>query len=126
MSAFDPKADIYPFNPIHIIRAVVSKRHALKANVAAVVHGSEFPAVREPLRPRNRKRERWIMTARRKISLGLMGLLAAGVIASTPATAQQPQRPNIIFIMGDDIGWSNIGAYNQGIMAGRTPNLDRL
>jgi arylsulfatase len=36
------------------------------------------------------------------------------------------EKPNIIFIMGDDIGWSNIGAYNQGIMAGRTPNLDRL
>lgn len=34
--------------------------------------------------------------------------------------------PNIIFIMGDDIGWSNIGVYNQGIMAGRTPNLDRM
>jgi arylsulfatase len=28
--------------------------------------------------------------------------------------------------MGDDIGWSNIGVYKQGIMAGRTPNLDRL
>jgi arylsulfatase A-like enzyme len=41
-----------------------------------------------------------------------------------PAIAQE--KPNIIFIMGDDIGWSNIGVYNQGIMAGRTPNLDRL
>jgi arylsulfatase len=29
-------------------------------------------------------------------------------------------------IMGDDIGWFNIGAYHQGIMAGRTPNLDKL
>jgi len=66
------------------------------------------------------------MTSWRKILLGLMGLLAAIVVMSAPATAQQPQRPNIIFIMGDDIGWSNIGAYNQGIMAGRTPNLDRL
>ena len=28
--------------------------------------------------------------------------------------------------MGDDIGWFNIGAYHQGIMAGRTPNLDKL
>ncbi len=28
--------------------------------------------------------------------------------------------------MGDDIGWSNIGVYNQGMMAGRTPNLDSL
>ena len=35
-------------------------------------------------------------------------------------------KPNIVFIMGDDIGWSNIGVYNQGIMSGRTPNLDRL
>lgn len=38
----------------------------------------------------------------------------------------QTSKPNIIFIMGDDVGWSNIGVYNQGIMAGRTPNLDRL
>jgi len=38
----------------------------------------------------------------------------------------QAQRPNIVFIMGDDIGWSNIGVYNQGMMAGRTPNLDQL
>jgi len=28
--------------------------------------------------------------------------------------------------MGDDIGWFNIGAYHNGIMAGRTPNLDRM
>jgi arylsulfatase A-like enzyme len=34
--------------------------------------------------------------------------------------------PNIIAIMGDDIGWFNIGAYHQGMMAARTPNLDRL
>ncbi len=36
------------------------------------------------------------------------------------------QQPNIVFIMGDDIGWFNIGAYHQGMMAGRTPNIDRL
>ena len=40
--------------------------------------------------------------------------------------AADAKKPNIIFIMGDDIGWFNIGAYNQGIMAGRTPNLDKL
>ena len=28
--------------------------------------------------------------------------------------------------MGDDIGWFNIGAYHQGIMSGKTPNLDKL
>src|SRR5690349_1917057 len=35
-------------------------------------------------------------------------------------------KPNIVFIMADDIGWFNIGAYHGGIMAGRTPNLDRM
>ena len=35
-------------------------------------------------------------------------------------------KPNIVVIMGDDIGSGNIGAYHQGMMAGRTPNLDKL
>ena len=36
------------------------------------------------------------------------------------------QTETILVIMGDDIGWFNIGAYHQGIMSGRTPNLDKL
>jgi arylsulfatase A-like enzyme len=61
------------------------------------------------------------------------GVLTAATIMSTaPAltkkaeAAEPTTKPNIILIMGDDIGWSNIGVYNQGIMAGRTPNLDNL
>ena len=50
------------------------------------------------------------------------GLLAA--LTAAPATAQK--KPNIVFIMGDDVGWFNIGAYHRGMMAGKTPNLDRL
>lgn len=42
------------------------------------------------------------------------------------AQAIQTVKPNIIVIMGDDVGWFNIGAYNQGIMAGKTPNIDQL
>src|SRR6201988_1630015 len=42
-----------------------------------------------------------------------------------PAVAQ-PQKPNILVIMGDDVGWFNIGAYHQGMMSGKTPNLDKL
>lgn len=38
----------------------------------------------------------------------------------------ETKQPNIIVVMGDDIGWFNIGAYHQGMMAGRTPNLDRM
>jgi arylsulfatase A-like enzyme len=63
-------------------------------------------------------------------ALAVVSFLAAGsAIAQQTARAPQAagaQKPNIIFIMGDDIGWSNIGVYNMGIMAGRTPNLDRL
>src|SRR5438046_5731145 len=35
-------------------------------------------------------------------------------------------KPNIVFMMGDDVGMWNIGAYHRGMMAGRTPNLDKL
>src|SRR5215475_5135211 len=52
----------------------------------------------------------------------LYGLTSASIAPVAAADAQ----PNIIVIMGDDIGWSNIGVYNQGIMSGRTPNLDQL
>ena len=62
----------------------------------------------------------------RIFSLVIVGALVA-MFATAPVFAQTSgKQPNIIMIMGDDIGWSNIGAYNQGIMAMRTPNLDRL
>ncbi len=35
-------------------------------------------------------------------------------------------KPNIVVIMGDDIGMWNIGAYHRGLMAGKTPNLDKI
>jgi arylsulfatase A-like enzyme len=58
--------------------------------------------------------------------LGLGALLAVATTASLPAVAQQQQKPNIVVIMGDDIGMWNIGAYHRGLMAGRTPNLDKI
>ena len=70
-------------------------------------------------------------TARSRLScaqlIGATAILSiAALLNPTSLQAQAQQQPNIIMIMGDDIGWSNIGAYNQGIMSGRTPNLDRL
>lgn len=44
---------------------------------------------------------------------------------SIPAHAQT-KKPNIVVIMGDDVGWYNLSCYHQGIMSGRTPNLDKL
>src|SRR5262245_4911 len=72
---------------------------------------------------------------RRDLLLSGSSMLAASALSgsglTTSAQAQQTSppsggKPNILFIMGDDIGWFNIGAYHQGIMASRTPNLDRL
>jgi len=66
------------------------------------------------------------MSMRRIIWLGLFAVSAGMTAASPPARAQQQRPPNILVIMGDDVGWFNIGAYHQGIMSGRTPNLDQL
>ena len=41
------------------------------------------------------------------------------------ANAQQ-KKPNILFIMGDDIGWMQPRCYHRGLMVGETPNIDRL
>jgi arylsulfatase A-like enzyme len=47
-------------------------------------------------------------------------------VAQSKSQANSSKQPNIVFIMGDDVGWFNIGAYHRGMMAGRTPNLDGL
>jgi len=41
-------------------------------------------------------------------------------------TAAKGGKPNILVIMGDDIGWYNVSAYNLGVMGYRTPNIDRI
>jgi arylsulfatase A-like enzyme len=60
----------------------------------------------------------------------LVALIACGGGAQAQDTRAktdaQAEKPNIVFIMGDDIGMWNIGAYNRGMMAGRTPNIDKL
>jgi arylsulfatase A-like enzyme len=56
---------------------------------------------------------RWWAVAFLVLTLGVPPILAEG-------------KPNIIVIMGDDVGWFNVGAYHQGIMSGKTPNLDKL
>jgi arylsulfatase A-like enzyme len=61
------------------------------------------------------------------VNYGLSVLTAAAtVIAAVGPLQAQQKKPNILFIMGDDIGWFNIGAYHRGIMSGKTPNLDKL
>ena len=42
------------------------------------------------------------------------------------AFAQQTEKPNILVIWGDDVGWSNLSAYNHAVMGYSTPNIDRI
>jgi arylsulfatase A-like enzyme len=61
-----------------------------------------------------------------KHSLTALTVAAATMVAVAPARAADAKKPNILFIMGDDIGMWNIGAYHRGMMAGRTPALDKM
>ena len=65
-------------------------------------------------------------SASRAVLLGATALVS--VCASDPASAQQPAptQPNILFIMGDDIGWMQPSIYHEGIAVGETPNIDRI
>ena len=52
--------------------------------------------------------------------LSLMVLMGLGVVA------QANDKPNILVIWGDDIGWMNPSAYHRGMMGYKTPNIDRI
>lgn len=72
--------------------------------------------------------------SRRKLLLSGTALAAAAGVTMPFATAEAQTaptpapgaKPNIVVIMGDDVGWFNIGAYHRGMMSGKTPNLDKL
>src|SRR5262249_50844690 len=85
------------------------------------------------------------MKSLRNLWLAPLASVAVGLVASTPVVAQQPQpqtppqqpqqqqqqqqqqqKPNILFIMGDDIGWMQPSIYHRGLMVGETPNIDRI
>ena len=66
---------------------------------------------------------------RKLLACGWLGALTAAAVlwsGLAPAQAQQKQRPNILFIMGDDIGWMQPSIYHRGLMVGETPNIDRI
>jgi len=57
------------------------------------------------------------------VILGLLGLAAALATPAPVAAAEAPRRPNIVIILGDDMGFSDMGSFGSEI---RTPNLDSL
>lgn len=62
--------------------------------------------------------------AARAMATALLGGLS--LAAALPAAAQDEKKPNILFIMGDDIGWMQTSYYHRGLMIGETPNIDKI
>ena len=64
----------------------------------------------------------------RKFAFGALAVSSVIASGSLPANAQAAatQKPNIVVIMGDDIGWMQPSIYHRGLMVGETPNIDRI
>jgi len=62
---------------------------------------------------------------KKKTFFMMFAFMVAFVLTVGPAFAAN-KKPNIVVIMGDDIGMWNIGAYHRGLMAGKTPHIDKL
>ena len=58
----------------------------------------------------------------RRVTTAFLAIL----MFSVAAAAQAAKKPNILVIWGDDIGYWNVSAYNQGMMGYKTPNIDRI
>ena len=54
------------------------------------------------------------------------GVLCALLCLTAFAAQANTDKPNILVIWGDDIGWSNLSAYHRGMLGGSTPNIDRI
>ena len=64
-----------------------------------------------------------------KSTVGVLALTATFAAGPVCAQGQNPatqNKPNILFIMGDDIGWMQPSIYHRGLMVGETPNIDRI
>ena len=65
--------------------------------------------------------------SRVRIWLGLLISSVAAIVASQPATAQQPRKPNIVFMLVDNLAYGELGVYGGGILRGAaTPRIDLL
>lgn len=60
----------------------------------------------------------------RLIFIALISILS--IIVAPVLAQEQKQKPNILVIWGDDIGWQNVSAYGMGTMGYTTPNIDRI
>lgn len=62
----------------------------------------------------------------KKLSSKLLLALGFGMAATVIPTQLMAQKPNILVLWGDDVGYYNASAYNQGMMGYKTPNIDSI
>src|SRR5262245_65082221 len=59
--------------------------------------------------------------------LGLLGAVIAAAVVGSPALAQQSQKPNVVVILADNVGYGDLGPYGGGELRGApTPRIDQL
>src|SRR5512141_623054 len=68
------------------------------------------------------RRSRWSRRATLVTAIGVVVIVAPGAVRATPA-GRSDARPNVVVVLVDDMGWSDIGPYGGEIP---TPNLDAL
>ncbi len=61
-----------------------------------------------------------------RLATRLLAIAFCAVVASISSASMAAEKPNILVIWGDDIGWFNVGVYNHGMMGYETPNIDRI
>src|SRR5262245_3830389 len=59
-------------------------------------------------------------------AIAALAVIFGALMSSERDAFAQASKPNILFIMGDDIGWMQPSCYHRGLMVGETPNIDRL
>jgi arylsulfatase A-like enzyme len=70
-------------------------------------------------------RERIMRSVADRLVMAALAVALTAIGSAAPASAQE-QKPNILFIMGDDIGSMQPSIYHRGLMVGETPNIDRI
>jgi hypothetical protein len=114
---FVPQADIHaPFPTLIFVKAERAHKPCCgNMNLA------------QPDSPPQAKKEPTMMSVSRRTWLGLLASVAAATVAITPTAAQQPKKPNVVFVLADNVGYGDLGAYGGGELRGApTPNIDRL
>ena len=88
-----------------------------------VVEGDELIVIGERFQVPVERAEGAEQLASNEVKAGQKLVVAA---SASPAGAAEGKKPNILFIMGDDIGWMQPSIYHRGLMVGETPNIDRI